>query len=71
MYPNGYTNNKHMAQPVFDIRVYKNRAGTSPFKRWMNGIRDGKSRDVINQRITRMALGTSVRSGILRMVYWS
>lgn len=43
--------------PVFDIRVYRNRRGISPFKKWISGVRDGKSRDVINQRITRLALG--------------
>ena len=46
-----------MLHSPIDIRVYRTVNGKAPFKQWINGIRDGKSRDIINQRITRMALG--------------
>ena len=42
---------------VYDIEIYEDKKGKSPFAEWLTGIKDMKSRAKIQSRIDRIALG--------------
>jgi putative addiction module killer protein len=40
-----------------NVEYYETRAGTSPFRKWRQGIRDAKARQALDARITRFRTG--------------
>jgi len=52
-----------------DVKYYEARIGTSPFRKWRQGIRDAKVRQAVDARIARFRTGnlgvsTSVGEGV-------
>lgn len=42
---------------VYDIEIYEDEKGNSPFAKWLAGVKDLKSRAKLQSRIDRIALG--------------
>jgi putative addiction module killer protein len=40
-----------------DVKYYETRIGTSPFRKWRQGIRDAKARQAVDARIARFRTG--------------
>lgn len=40
-----------------EVRVYADAKGRCPFEIWLNGLRDGKARAIVRERVARLMLG--------------
>lgn len=42
---------------IYDIQIYENEKGESPFQDWLSGLKDKKAKSKITARIRRIAVG--------------